>query len=149
MRGTRVALFVHLIWATWDRLPLLTGEVERRVYRCMEDTCRELGAEVLALGGVEDHVHMVVRLPATLAVADLVKRLKGASSHLATYEIAPDAFFKWQGGYAAFSASIRLLPALCDYVRGQKEHHRAGTLIPAYEPPTGDTPAAPEEQPTS
>ena len=134
MRGTRVALFVHLIWATWNRLPLLTGEMERRVYRCLEDTCRELGAEVLALGGVEDHVHMVVRMPATLAVADLVKRLKGASSHLATHEIAPDDFFKWQGGYAAFTASIRLLPALCDYVRRQKEHHQAGTLIRAYEP---------------
>ena len=135
MRGTRVALFVHLIWATWDRLPLLVGERERRVYRCLEATSAELGCEVLALGGVEDHIHMVVRMPATLSVAELVKRLKGASSHLMTHEVAPDDFFKWQGGYAAFSAGIRHLPPLCDYVRGQKEHHRLGTLIPAYEPP--------------
>ncbi|HKV84988.1 MAG TPA: IS200/IS605 family transposase [Ktedonobacterales bacterium] len=134
MRETRVALFVHVVWGTWDRLPLLVGERERRVYRCIEDTCREMGVEVLALGGVEDHVHLAVRLPATLAVADLVKRLKGASSHLATHEIASEDFFKWQGGYGAFSASASGLAALCAYVRGQKEHHRLGTLVTAYEP---------------
>lgn len=133
MRGTRVALFVHLIWATWDRLPLLYGEPERSVYRCLERTCGEMGVEVLALGGIEDHVHLVVRMPATVAVADLVKRLKGASSHLATHKVSPDDFFKWQGGYAAFSAGLKQLPALCEYVKGQKEHHRAGTLVAVYE----------------
>ncbi|HEV7128716.1 MAG TPA: IS200/IS605 family transposase [Ktedonobacterales bacterium] len=134
MRDTQVALFVHLVWGTWDRLPLLMGELERRVYRCIEDTCREMGVEVLALGGVEDHVHLVVRFPATLAIADLVKRIKGASSHLATHDIAPDEFFKWQGGYGAFSANADGLPALCAYVRGQKAHHRLGTLVAALEP---------------
>jgi hypothetical protein len=91
---------------------------------------------------------MVVRLPATLAVADLVKRLKGASSHFATHEITLDAFFKWQGGYAAFSTGLPALPALCAYVRGQKEHHRAGTLISAYEPPT-DKPSHSQGEATS
>ncbi len=89
---------------------------------------------MLALGGVEDHVHLVVRLPATLSVAALVKRLKGASSHLVTHEGTPEGFFKWQGGYAAFSAGIKQLPQLCDYVRRQKEHHQAGTIYPVYEP---------------
>jgi putative transposase len=134
VRGNRVALFVHLIWATWNREPLLAGDVERRIYRSLEATCKELGVEVLALGGVEDHVHLVVRIPATLSVAYLVKRLKGASSHLATHEIAADEYFKWQGGYAAFSAGLKQLPLLCDYVRRQKEHHNAGTLVAAYEP---------------
>jgi putative transposase len=134
MRGTRVALFVHLIWTTWDRLPLLTGERERRVHRCIEDTCHDLGVEVIAIGGIEDHIHLLVRMPATLSVADLVKRLKGASSHLATHEVAPDDFFKWQGGYAAFSTSLALLNKVSDYVRHQKEHHRTGALVAAYEP---------------
>lgn len=138
MRGTRVALFVHLIWATWNREPLLTGDVERTVYRCLEATCQELDVEVLALGGVEDHLHLVVRMPATLSVAALVKRLKGASSHLVTHEITRDQFFKWQGGYGAFSSGLKQLPDVCDYVRRQKEHHQAGALIPAYEPAEQD-----------
>jgi putative transposase len=134
MGGTRIALFVHLVWSTWDRLPLLVGDVERRVHRCIEDTCREQQVEVLALGGVEDHVHLLVRLPATLAVADLMQRIKGASSHLATHEVAPDHFFKWQGGYAAFSVGHTGLPAARAYIAGQKERHRLGSLIAACEP---------------
>ncbi|HKV83302.1 MAG TPA: IS200/IS605 family transposase [Ktedonobacterales bacterium] len=141
MRDTRIALYVHLVWATWDRLPLLVGESERGVYRCLEDTCRANGVAMLAIGGVEDHVHLVVQLPATLAVATLVKRLKGASSHLATHRLAPIEFFKWQGGYGAFSASANGLPALFAYVRNQKDHHRLGSLIAAYEPEPAPVPA--------
>lgn len=136
MRETRVAVFVHLVWGTWDRLPLLVGDREREVYRCIEETCRASAVEVLALGGVSDHVHLVVRLPATFAVATLMKQIKGTSSHLATHALARSQFFKWQGGYGAFSASAKGLPALCAYVRNQKEHHRLGTLIAAYEPET-------------
>jgi REP element-mobilizing transposase RayT len=87
-------VFVHLVWATWNRELLLAGEVERHVYRCLEATCRELEVDVLAMGGIEDHVHLVVRLPAILSVATLVKRLKGASSHLITHEVTPQKFFK-------------------------------------------------------
>ena len=133
MRRARVALFVQAVWGTWDRLPLLVGETERQVYRCIEATCVEMGAEVLALGGVEDHVHLLARLPATLAVADLVKRMKGASAHLATHEIASDRFFKWQGGYAAFSVGQSQVAAIRDYITHQKEHHRTGFLIPEWE----------------
>ena len=142
MRRTRVALFVHLVWATWDRLPLLTGERERRVYRCIEDVSRELEAEVLALGGVQDHVHVVVRLPATLAVADLVQRIKGASSHLATHEADAENVFKWQGGYCGFTVSQRGVAALCTYVNAQQEHHGLSTTIAAYEPEL-DPPTSP------
>ncbi len=51
MRRTRVTLFVHVVWGMWDRLPLLVGETERRVYRALEAKCEELGVEILALGG--------------------------------------------------------------------------------------------------
>lgn len=133
MRRTRVALFVHYIWGTWDRTPLLVGEVERRVYQTIQRTCAELGADVLALGGVEDHVHLLARLPATLAPAEFAKRVKGASSHLATHEVAPDRFFKWQGAYAAFSVGQGQLATLREYIAHQKEHHRSGSLIPEWE----------------
>ena len=135
MRRTRSAIFIHLIWGTWDRLPLLTGDIERDVYRAIEAKCAQLDTEIVALGGVEDHVHLLVRLPAMLSVADLVKHVKGASSHLATHRLAPDQFFKWQGAYAAFSVSLRHLTAVESYVREQKTHHAAGSLIGAWEMP--------------
>ena len=135
MRHSRVAVFVHVVWATWDRLPLLTETVERGVYRAIGDKCAELGAELLALGGVEDHVHVLVRMPATHSIAELVGQIKGASSHLITHSILPDdGFFKWQGAYGAFSVSLRHLDTVAHYIKHQREHHAAGTTLPAYEP---------------
>ena len=133
MRRTRVAVFVHVVWGTWDRAPLLVGETERRVYHSIQASCAAMGAEALALGGVEDHVHLLVQLPATIAVADLIKQVKGASAHLATHEVAPDKFFKWQGGYAAFSVGQSQLTVIRAYIAHQKEHHRDETLIPEWE----------------
>ena len=66
MRRARVAVYVHLVWATWDRQPLLQGDLQRRVHRAIAAKCEELGAEVVALGGVEDHVHLLIGLPATI-----------------------------------------------------------------------------------
>ncbi len=138
MRRTRVALFAHVVWGTWDRLPLLVGETKRRVYRSIEAACVEMGAEVLALGGVEDHIHLLVRLPATRSVAEVVKQVKEASAHLATHEVAPDTFFKWQGGYAAFSVGQSQLAPIRDYIAHQAEHHRLSSLIAEWEEEADD-----------
>lgn len=131
MRHSRVVVFVHMVWGTWDRLPLLTRETAREVYRAIGAKCEELGAEVLALGGVEDHVHLLVRLPATLAVAELVKQVKGASSHTATH--AMGAVFKWQGAYGAFSVGVKDVGRVCAYIAAQREHHAAGSLVAEWE----------------
>ncbi len=147
MRHVQNAVFVHLVWATWDRLPLLTGAVEREARRAIEAKCGELGAEILAIGGVEDHVHLLVRLPATLAVADLMKHVKGASAHLVAQRSHANQFFKWQGGYAAFSVSVGHLTRVTRYIAQQREHHAANTLIPALELPPSAAASAGEEQP--
>jgi len=86
--------------------------------------------------GFEDHVHLVVQMAATVTISDLMKEVKGASSHLVTHTIAPDTFFKWQGGYAIFGAKFDALPALIRYVHNQEEHHRDGTFDPRHELPT-------------
>lgn len=135
MRHARVALFVHCVWATWDRLPLLTGEVERAAFRAIAAKCQQLGANLIALGGVEDHVHLLVQIPATLTVAKLMDQVKGASSHLVTHTVLPaDGFFKWQGAYGAFTVSQRHLDAVANYIKHQRQHHAAATTIAAYEP---------------
>ena len=85
-----------------------------------------MGTEVLAVGGVEDHIHVLVHLPATITVADLVKGLKGASAHLVTHELQPGRFFRWQGAYAAFSIGTRQLGRVKDYIARQHEHHALG-----------------------
>jgi putative transposase len=98
MRSPFTQLYLHFVWATWDRLPLITPLNERSIYSSILTKCRELKCHVLAIGGTSDHVHLLIRFPTTITVADLVKEVKGASSHLVTHQIAMGEFFKWQWG---------------------------------------------------
>src|SRR5947209_2742512 len=82
LRQPYTQLYIHLVWSTWDRLPLLTPELKATVYVCIQAECHALNTDVIATGGIEDHVHLLVRIPTTISIADLVKQIKGASSHL-------------------------------------------------------------------
>jgi REP element-mobilizing transposase RayT len=114
-------------------MPLITPDIELRIYGAINEKCRELKAYPLALGGMDEHLHLLVRLPTTLAVADLLKGVKGASSHLVTHVITPGKFFKWQGAYGAFTLSKGNVPRVIDYIRNQKSHHASQTLWQEWE----------------
>jgi len=76
MREPFTHLYVHLVWATWDRLPLIQPAVEKRLYGAMIKKCREFKCIPIRVGGVEDHTHLLVRLHPTTAVAKLVQEVK-------------------------------------------------------------------------
>jgi REP element-mobilizing transposase RayT len=79
-------------------------------------------------------VHLLVGLPATISLAEFVRQVKGASSHLATHEARTNgAFFKWQGAYGAVSVSPNSLPEVSDYIARQREHHAMNTYRPDWE----------------
>jgi putative transposase len=134
MRAPYTQLYIHLVWATWDRLPLITSELEARLYPAMIAKCKEHRCEALAIGGVQDHVHLLVRFAPTISVADLVKEIKGSSSHLVTHVIATDEFFKWQGAYRAFTVSKNGISSVKSYILSQKDHHQLNTIINELEP---------------
>jgi putative transposase len=128
MRHPWTQLYVHLVWSTWKRAPLITPQLQQRVYAAIQHQASELGVDVIAIGGIEDHVHVLARFPATIALSNLVQRLKGASSHFVTHVLrSPDAF-KWQGGYGAFTLTKRAVPHVREYVLNQERHHREGRL---------------------
>ena len=133
MRAPYTQLYLHCVWATWDRLPLITPEIEPRLYAAIAAKCRELKCKPHAIGGVEDHVHLVVQLHTTVSVAQLLKGVKGSSSHLVTHEIAPGEFFKWQGAYGAFTFAKDDLVQVVAYTERQKAHHAAGRLYEEWE----------------
>jgi putative transposase len=132
MREPFHQLYVHLVWATWDRLPLIAPEHELRLYSCLVAQVEKMKCRVVAYGGVEEHVHFVVRVRPTTTLAELIKNMKGASSHLMNHQIAPPdpkhLSFKWQGAYGAFSISPRAVETAKHYVLHQKEHHARGRL---------------------
>jgi putative transposase len=132
MREPYTQLFVHTVWATWDRAPLLEPDLMQVVDAAVRRECVDLKVDVVAFGGVSDHVHLLARIPTTISVAQLVKQVKGSSSHLLTNRLRVP--FKWQGGYGAFTVSKPLVPRVRDYVLNQERHHREGTLVRAAEP---------------
>ena len=148
MRRAKNGVFVHVVWATWDRLPLLVGESERAVHRSISAECARMRADVVAIGGVEDHVHLLVRLPTSLPVAKLAQQVKGASAHLVTHITTPDQFFKWQGAYGAFSVSLHDLDTVCAYIQHQREHHVSGSLVAEWEQISDDDVPAPPSSKT-
>ncbi len=127
MSGNHTELYVHMVWATWDRLPLMTVNHEEQLYASIVEKCREIACDVVAIGGIEDHVHLLAKLATTVSVAMLAREVKGTSSHLMTRKLCPDAFFKWQGSYGAFTISKEMVPSVRTYVVRQKEHHSALT----------------------
>jgi REP element-mobilizing transposase RayT len=82
----------------------------------------------LEIGGVEDHVHLLLSLPATLPVSKAMQLIKGGSSKW-VHETFPDQrLFAWQEEYGAFSVSVSQLEKTAGYIRGQPEHHRKQTF---------------------
>jgi putative transposase len=128
MHRNKLALFIHLVWATWDRQPIVSAEIERQVYRNIESEARGLGCTVVAINGMPDHVHLVVSLPTTVTIANLVKQVKGVSSHFVNETLKPGSDFKWQGRYGAFTVSRWHVEKIVNYVKGQKKHHHLNDL---------------------
>jgi REP element-mobilizing transposase RayT len=133
MRSNFTQLYLHCVWATWDRLPIITPDIQNAVYAVIIGQSHKLGCTVVAIGGIEDHVHLLTGFPSTLAVADLIKQIKGSSSHLISHEIKPGEFFKWQGSYAAFTVSNDHLDKVADYIRNQAIHHHQKSIISTWE----------------
>jgi REP element-mobilizing transposase RayT len=133
MRASYTQLYLHLVWATWDRLPLVTHELQPRVYAAIAAKCRELKCLPLAIGGTEDHVHLLVRLYPTVAVAILAQEVKGSTSHLVTHGLTPTTPFKWQGAYGAFTIWKSDIPAVTAYIERQQQHHAVGDIRSEWE----------------
>ena len=129
MSNRKLVIYFHFIWGTQDREPLISRENERRIYRCIVNQIRKLGCEVLAINGVPDHIHLVVKLRSTVAIATLIKQAKGVSAKFINEHLIEGDHFRWQSGYGAFSISRWDLPMIINYVKKQKEHHQEGELL--------------------
>ena len=113
---------VHLIWSTKYREPRISPEWQDELYRYLYGICENLNCKLLVAGGVTDHLHTYVGIPATLSIADLVNAMKSNSSRWIHEKFDPA--FAWQTKYAAFSVSKSVEDQLFAYIRNQQEHHR-------------------------
>ena len=118
-------VIIHIIFSTKNREPWLDRDVRPRMHAYLATICRDFGAELVRIGGVADHVHIITTLPRTFSQAQLVEQIKKASSKWMKALDARYGGFFWQRGYGAFSVSPSQLDAVLQYVEAQQEHHRA------------------------
>lgn len=129
MGNKKISLYIHLVWATWDRELWITSYIERMVFRLIVNQLHQLGCRTIAINGMPDHIHCLIKLPTTVTIAELVKKAKGVPSSFINQKLVIDDHFKWQVGYGAFTVSRWDTDRVKRYIQDQKQHHNYGTLI--------------------
>lgn len=119
-------IYYHLVWRTKDSSPLLNPTVEPLTHKYLIHRALETPEAIVhAVGGMEDHVHMAVRLPPTVELANWIGDIKGACSHHINHGPCGHNSLAWQTGYGVVSFGKRDLPWVIDYTHRQREHHAA------------------------
>lgn len=132
MPHSYISIYVHYVFGAKRRARMITPELEKRLHPYLGGIARENDMKALAIGGIEDHVHVLLSLPRTLSVAKAVQLLKGASSKWVHDTFPEHQHFEWQGGYGAFSVSTSRVEATAAYIHRQKEHHHRRTFQDEY-----------------
>ena len=117
-------LHTHIVFSTKNRQQFLTPNVTERLYPYLGGILRNRKCQLLRVGGVEDHIHLLVRQARDISIAELVGEMKSISSGWVHDEFPHLKNFYWQQGYAAFSVSLSGIDAVSAYIENQVEHHR-------------------------
>jgi REP element-mobilizing transposase RayT len=126
-------IWIHAIWSTKDRAPLIHPSVEQSIYVFMAEQIRELGCPVRIINGMPDHVHSLFLLSPQKSIAEVIKQIKGSSSHYVNQNNLIPEKFAWQTGYAAYSVSESAVDKVFAYIRNQKQHHQKKTFLQEYD----------------
>lgn len=114
----------HAVFATKERRPWLDEALRARLLPYFSGMLQRVKGELIEANAVQDHVHMLLALPATLSIADCMRDLKTNSSAW-VHETFPELrAFTWQDGYSAFTVSPSVVPMVQAYIAKQVEHHR-------------------------
>ena len=120
--------FYHIVWATRYREPTILPVYEPVILAEIARKSAEYGCELLAANCASDHVHVAVSIRPSIAVADYVGNIKGASSRAINTSFERETRFHWQEGYSVLSFGERALPFVRKYIAEQKEHHANDTV---------------------
>ena len=119
---------MHIVFSTKHRQKTISRALRPRLWSYLGGIARKNGMGALAVGGTDDHVHMLVSIPATLPIAKAVQLIKGGSSKWVHDTFPTHKGFAWQEGYGAFSVSVSVVDETKSYIGRQEEHHRTKTF---------------------
>jgi REP element-mobilizing transposase RayT len=124
MTSSLTTVNIHYVFSTKNRQKLLDKSFRDRLWAYMGGIARQNKMIAQAIGGTEDHVHLLITLPPMMSTAKGIQLIKAGSSKWIHEEFPELSDFSWQTGYGAFSVSINKLPVIKNYIHRQEEHHR-------------------------
>ena len=123
MSHTYCCSLYHCVFSTKDRRKTIIPEIQPRLWAYMGGIAREHQMTALGIGGIEDHVHLLLSLSSSISIASAMREIKNASSHW-MHETCAINGFEWQEGYGAFSVGWTQVSATLAYIARQEGHHR-------------------------
>jgi len=132
MPNTYTSLHYHIVFSTKHRERWILPEIEQRIWAYLGGIAKENQIQPVRIGGVEDHVHLLLGAPATMPPSKIAQLIKGGSSAWIHHTFSTLHGFAWQDGYGAFTVSQSHMPDVAAYIHGQREHHRTKTFQEEY-----------------
>ena len=126
-------IWIHGVWTAKYRQPLIAHSIENKVYNFLSHQLQELGCKVKIINGMPDHIHCLFLLNSQKSIAEVMKQVKGSSTHFINENNLIDDKFAWQTGYAAFSVSESIIDRVYNYIKNQKQHHLKKSAQEEYE----------------
>ena len=123
---------IHIVFSTKNRTPVLAKPVQLGLYPYMVGIAETIRCKILSVGGIDDHVHILISLAKTISVADMVQEIKRGSSRWITRSIPELSDFSWQAGYGTFSIGQSQVATVAKYIESQKKHHQKMTFQEEY-----------------
>jgi REP-associated tyrosine transposase len=123
MANTYTQIYIHLVFAVAGRQSLIPKEHKIEIYKEMTTVIQNQKQKVMAINGMADHLHLLIGMGPTIALSDLVRDVKGASSRLINDKRWVRGHFNWQLGFGAFSHSRSQVPRVAKYIENQEKHH--------------------------
>ncbi len=130
--GSYSQLTYHIVYSTKFRYPSILPELRERLYEYIGGIIRAKNGCVEEIGGVADHIHILARLSATIAIADMIRDIKANSSRWINEQPETTRPFEWQKGYGAFTVSYDRIPNVSGYIQKQEEHHKSVSFQDEY-----------------
>ncbi len=121
-------IYVHLIFSTKGREPILAADIRAKLHSYMGGILRDLDSPAMEINSVADHLHILFMLSRTRALSDVVSQIKRGTSAWLKTQNKVYSKFHWQNGYGAFSVSQSAVDQVREYIRGQSEHHKKTTF---------------------
>jgi putative transposase len=132
MANSFTSINIHFVFSTKNRKCLIDDKIKSRLWGYMGGIAKDNKMTALAVGGTENHVHILISIPAAISPAKCIQLIKSNSSKWVNEEFQNRTGFSWQVGYSGFSVSPRQIQNVINYINRQEEHHRIKSFEEEY-----------------